>query len=100
MKLISFVLLVLLPLIQSCSTLVGKSEVGQCWRHKWESGLWLVKKVDEEQVIIEQIPEHEKDPIIGKIKVIGPWYGGWYLSHCPKNYQDWSKQKKELENLN
>ena len=86
-----------LLLLSSCSSLVGKSQTGQCWRHKWESGLWLVKKVDEEQVIIEQIPENEKDPTIGKIKVVGPYYGGWYLSNCPKNYRNWYKEKNKDE---
>ena len=54
--------------LASCTTLVDKAKVGDCMRHKWESGEWKVVKNDGEKLTIEELVPGK---MLGQIKEIG-----------------------------
>ena len=73
-------------LFSSCSSNITTSaKLGDCVRHKWENGIFRVKKTGHNQIIVEEILLGQK---YGKIKVVGHLYGGWYLAPCPKTDRD------------
>jgi len=74
--------ILLVGLLLSCSNHLIKSKTGECIEHKFEKGIYKIKKRTNNQIVAQKIG---KKGILGEIKVIGPLYGGWISSVCPSH---------------
>ena len=75
-------IIILLVFFSACSNNFIKSKSGDCIKHKFEAGVYKIKKRTNNQIVAQKV---DKNGILGKIKVIGPLYGGWIPTDCPVN---------------
>lgn len=81
--------LILAILFSACSSLPQRAKLHECYRNNWHDGLWQVSQTTEDQVTLVEIPSAQQS--LGRVKIVGPWYGGWVMETCPKQEQNWSK---------
>ncbi len=73
-------ILLILGVIMGCANVVEEAEIGQCLQHKFENGMFKVKKKSEDQLVLEELSAIGPGPI----KVVNRFYGGWIVVACPQ----------------
>ncbi len=83
-----FIIFLPIILLVACSSMIKSAKVDECYRNQWHSGLWRVSQIGEDQLTLVEITAGQES--LERIKVVGPWYGGWNPETCPNIKKNWS----------